>query len=416
MDAVMKQDESIVLAMVISIGGTPAPIIKSIMHYKPEFVSFLASQDTADNIADIKKAASETGFKSEITIVENVDDLLHCYNKADEAVMRVVKRNYEKDRVIVDYTGGTKNMSVALSLAAVTHGFSFSYVGGRERTKNGVGIVVDGQEEIYKSVNPWDFMAVEEKKKIALLFNQNQFKAAKDLVVRLCEKSTKYRFLFKKVGFLIDGYYSWDLFRHGEALDKFKKAKIEEILESEDTSFHKFAKESAEKQSFLEELGKNNKNISKPLILDLFANAERRFYEGKYDDSILRLYRLIEMAAQERLLNQYEIDTSDVKKEQIPDELRDSFIHSYYDSRENKIQIPQSAAFSLLKSLGDELGNKFESNKNQFLKIQSARNQSYLAHGIKPQKDTAYNDFRNFILQLEIFQVKDVPEFPKIMV
>jgi hypothetical protein len=57
-------------------------------------------------------------------------------------------------------------MSVALALAAVAHGFCFSYVGGgKERTKNGVGIVINGQEQVYSCINPWDFLAVEEKKR-----------------------------------------------------------------------------------------------------------------------------------------------------------------------------------------------------------------------------------------------------------
>ena len=45
-------------AMIVSVGGTPAPIVKSIGHFKPKFVVFFASQDTADQVTAIK---SETG-------------------------------------------------------------------------------------------------------------------------------------------------------------------------------------------------------------------------------------------------------------------------------------------------------------------------------------------------------------------
>ena len=74
-------------AMIISVGGTPQPLIKSIEEYEPEFVSFFASQDTCDNISQIKAAVSQLGLiiKTELTIVDDVNSLLHCHEKAEEA-------------------------------------------------------------------------------------------------------------------------------------------------------------------------------------------------------------------------------------------------------------------------------------------------------------------------------------------
>lgn len=415
MDPIVQTPEITIYAMVISIGGTPAPIIKSIQHYKPQFISFLASQDTSDNVADIKRACREENltFKSEITVVENVNDLLHCFEKASEAVMRVVSKEYHKDDVVTDYTGGTKNMSVSLALAAINHGFAFSYVGGSMRTKNGVGIVVDGAEAIYNSVNPWDFLAIEEKKRIALLFNQYQFMAAKQLCNALSEKSTRYRSMFKKVGFLIEGYYFWDLFRHKEAHDRFQRAKIEEIQEADDVAFKKFAEKTTGTIPFLKRLVNENRGALIPsLLLDLFANAQRRFEESRIDDAILRLYRVMEMIAQERLLSKYGIDTSDVTEEKIPDSLRERFANSYRN-RDNKIKVPQNAAFEFLAALGDEVGKAFEENRSQFLNIQTSRNQSYLAHGFGSSKERTYVDLRDFVVGLEMFRPDDAPVFPK---
>jgi len=405
-------------AMIISTGGTPAPIIKAIIHYRPEFISFLASQDTVHNISDIKKACQEksVNFKSEITIVDNVNDLLHCFEKAEEAIRRVTDKNFSKDRVIVDYTGGTKNMSVSIALAAISHGFSFSYVGGKERTKNGVGIVIDGSEEIYKSVNPWDFLAVDEKRQIALLFNQYQFMAAKQLCDRLSEKATRQKTFFKKLGFAIEGYYLWDLFRHKDALYKFQRAKIEEIQESGEVAFKELAAKAQKNIRFLEVLIKNSQKLSINYILDIYANAERRFEEGKIDDAILRLYRLSEMIAQERLINRYGIDTSNVKPEQIPANLREEFVRRYKNSMDGKIKLPQNASFELLYVLNDEVGMAFETNKKTFLGIQSSRNQSYLAHGFSFSKDSTYKKLRDFLLGLDVIKIEEAPTFPKIII
>lgn len=405
-----------ILAMIVSIGGTPAPIIKSIAQYGPEFVSFFASQATVDQIASIKTELLKSGvvIKSEVTITDNVNDLLYCHKKAEEAVKRVKDRHYRSDAVIVDYTGGTKNMSVALALAAITHGFSFSYVGGEKRTKNGVGIVEDGHEKIYPSVNPWDVLAVEEKKKIALLFNRYQFKAAKDLIDTLQEKNTQYKSLFKKIGFLVEGYYKWDLFRHQEARDSFDRARIDDIIEADSTMFRVFAKDSAAlKNRFLGRLVEANRKPSAVLALDLYANAERRFDEGKIDDAILRLYRLVEMAAQERLMTNHGIDTSNVPLDKIPYSIREEFTKEYISHRTGKIQLPQTAAFRLLQVLHDDLGKRFEQHTKRFLDIQSSRNYSYLAHGFGSSSEKTYTTLRTFIIDIGLVNPHAVPTFPK---
>lgn len=412
-------NENKIAAMVVSIGGTPAPIIRSIAQYAPEFVSFFASQETFDQVTSIKTELLKNGIviRSEITITDNVNDLLCCHEKAEEAVKRVTDKQYRNDEVIVDYTGGTKNMSVALALAAITHGFSFSYVGGEKRTKNGVGTVEDGHEKIYPSVNPWDVLAIEEKRKIALLFNRYQFKAAKDLIDTLQGKNTKYKSLFKKIGFLIEGYYKWDLFRHEEARDSFNRARIEDIIEADSTTFGAFAKDSAElKNRFLVRLVEANKKPSGVLALDLYANAERRFDEGKIDDAILRLYRLVEMAAQERLDKCHGIDTSNVPLDKIPDSIRDEFTKEYMSQRTRRIQLPQTAAFRLLHALQDDLGKRFEQHKKRFLDIQSSRNYSYLAHGFGSSSEKTYTTLRTFIFDIGLLDPSDAPTFPKIEV
>jgi len=74
-------NENKIAAMVVSIGGTPAPIIRSIAQYAPEFVSFFASQETFDQVTSIKTELLKNGIviMSEITITDNVNDLLCCH-------------------------------------------------------------------------------------------------------------------------------------------------------------------------------------------------------------------------------------------------------------------------------------------------------------------------------------------------
>lgn len=403
-------------AMIISVGGTPQPIIKSISKFKPEFVSFLSSQETFDKVAEIKSGLREMGsdMRSKLTLVDNPDDLFHCYEKAEQAVTRILEKGYRKDEVIVDYTGGTKNMSVAIALASINHGFSFSYVGGKERTKGGVGVVINGHENVYSSVNPWDFLALEEKKRIAILFNQYQFKAARNLISNLLEKTTVHKSLFKKLGFLIDGYYYWDQFRYRDAIDSFKRAKIDEMIEVDDKSIRNLAQGTEERIGFLNELVNKGKKPSLQLLQDMFSNAERRFEEGTVDDAILRLYRLVEMIAQERLFSHYGIDVSDVRVDKIPAELKDSFMKNYKSERDGKIKIPMAAAYRFLEALGNNVGKLYKANESRFLDIQTARNYSYLAHGFESLKGKTYLTLREFVLSLGILNVDGITIFPKL--
>jgi len=406
-------------AMIISVGGTVEPIIKAVCEYKPEFVSFLASQDTSDLIKTIKDESAQKGvvIKSELTLLEDVNDLLHCYSKAEVAVQRIITKAYDKHEVLVDYTGGTKNMSVALALAAVTHGFSFSYVGGTQRTKNGMGIVENGHEKIYRSINPWDFLAIAERHEIALLFNKNQFLAAAQLANLLAAKTTKNKTMYKQFAQAIDGYYSWDLFRHKEAHTHFERAKLEELSSTDDSPIRSFAEATSKLLPFLEETISDSRDGKRPClayIIDLYANAERRRQEGKIDDAILRLYRLVEMAEQERLLSGYSINTASVAPEKIPPALKEPYQKKYMDDRDKKIKIPQNAGFELLAALADPMVIQFQNERPSFRNIQSSRNQSYLAHGFESAKEKTYTDLRNFIRSLNLFKDEDIPAFPKL--
>ncbi|WP_200873626.1 TIGR02710 family CRISPR-associated CARF protein [Candidatus Magnetobacterium casense] len=402
-------------AMIISVGGTPEPIVKSISHYRPEFVSFFASQDTCDKIADIRKSIKDTDgldIKSEVTLADNADDLRHCFVLAKQSVKRVMDKNYGKEDVIVDYTGGTKNMSVALALASITDGFCYSYVGGTQRTKDGVGIVQDGHETIRDCVNPWDLLAVEEKKKISLLFNQYQFKAAKDLLDGLVQKGVEGSYHFKLLASLVDGYYKWDLFKHRPAKDSFTKGRVDLLQEFHDNGIRAFAEATKKNLEIVNVLSEAKGRCSRAHVLDMYANALRRFEEGKIDDAILRLYRLVEMIAQERLLDKYNINTSDVEKKQLPEKIKDDFVQKYGDR--GKIKLPQDASLQLLLELNDELGQAYSLSKDNFRDLQEERNSSYLAHGFNSSKEQTYDKLKKFILDLKSFNESDAPVFPKL--
>ena len=180
-------------AMIISIGGTPDPIARSIREYRPGYVCFLASESSAGEIQSVARILNDLPEPlsmpdNHIVQVNNPQDLTRCYQGALECIHHLVNEGHPADSVIVDFTGGTKCMSAALSLATVSSGCRFSYVGGARRTKNGLGIVINGSEEVVNSLSPWALFAVEERRSIIRLFNACQYEAASQLAAALVQR------------------------------------------------------------------------------------------------------------------------------------------------------------------------------------------------------------------------------------
>lgn len=404
-----------VKAMIITLGGTTEPLIKSILHHQPEFICYFASQQTYELSFNIRTEVEKNNLKyqSEMVLVDNPNDLLHCYEKAEEAVKRVFSKGYNKNEIIVDYTGGTKNMSVAISLASILHGFSFSYVGGSERTKEGKGIVISGHEKIYSSVNPWDFLAKDDFLRFCSFFDSYQFSSAKVVLSNILNKTTKFKVIYEILLQLVDAYRYWDLFKHKEAYRTLKKIDLRILAEFEFYNFQKIAEEIKKNIDFLDNL-QEKKLLTTWHIYDLISNADRRFEEGKIDDAILRLYRVTEMLAQLSLKEKFNIDTSKVDPNQIPEEIRDDYVKKFLDTETQKLKIPLFASYLLLKHLNDEIGNKFIQNHEEFKKILSSRNSSYLAHGFDSSKEDTYVKFRETIINLSGINENELPKFPKI--
>src|SRR5882724_3787340 len=114
--------------LIVSLGGTPEPVVKSIETHRPDYLCFFSSQESnAKEYPNVKKKLDEMGLspKIESIIVDDVNDLVHCYEKALEVAHKIEKQGISPGDVVVDYTGGTKTMSAALTLATVTKGYTF---------------------------------------------------------------------------------------------------------------------------------------------------------------------------------------------------------------------------------------------------------------------------------------------------
>ncbi|MGE0827503.1 MAG: TIGR02710 family CRISPR-associated CARF protein [Candidatus Binatia bacterium] len=408
-------------AMIVSLGGSPEPLIKTLSDQKPAIVCFLASQASVDFVGSIKNAVSQAGVMfthDHKVLVDDPDDLAHCYQRALACADWVSAHGVPTSEVIVDYTGGTKTMSAALVLATVNRGFRFSYVGGTQRTKGGVGIVESGSEVIHLGVNPWELFAVQERQRLAQHFNAYQFAACRTLIqdgrARLSADEQR---RFDVLNILIEGYEAWDSFNHRRGLKKLEEAtaKLQHLADLKAEGFlAPLIPLLAENRLFLQQLKENTQEfhtLHTLLLSDLFANAKRRLEEGKLDDTAARLYRLVEMMGQFEIQQLCNAETSNFPIEEIPEALREDFVRRYRDEKDKKIKLSLEATYRVLQEKGNEVGRRFFQDQGRFSNLQQARNQSILAHGMIPLEEKRVRELLEFVTTL--IPTHDAPQFPK---
>ncbi|HWP91864.1 MAG TPA: TIGR02710 family CRISPR-associated CARF protein [Thermodesulfobacteriota bacterium] len=411
-------------ALIVSLGGTTEPIIKSIEEHKPDYIFFLVSKESnAKEYPKVKAFLDENGFSPEIDfgMVKDVDDLVHCYEIASELATAIEKEGIPNEEVIVDYTGGTKTMSAALVLATVTKGYKFSYVGGKERTKSGLGVVVSGFEEVKTGLSPWRVLLVEERKKIALFLNGYQFSAARDIARKLTAVLGGLdKAIYESLSELIEGYRLWDSFEHKTALTTIERSKdklAEHLRYKSDGILSGFLERVNLSLGFLKDMSdktKNFKDIHIYMVFDLFYNAKRRAEEGKYDDAVARLYRALEMIGQVEFQKKFGCPTSDVKVEELPESLRDEMKRKH-TAHDGKVRIPLYDTFRVLSEANNRFGQLFFEREDEINKILGVRNSSILAHGVTPVSKEAFEKLSAIVDDLLKKTGADNPvEFPKL--
>lgn len=406
-------------AMVVSVGGTPAPIIYSLNRSRPEYICFFVSKQTKKTIEE--EILPNLNFKPrhyDWIITKNAELLSECYSQLTKRLPEIIEK-WELDPrdVCVDYTGGTKTMSVALSLATVEQSCCYSYVGGDERSKGGVGIVVNGKEKMWFLENPWDQIALAEKKEASILFNKARYASAADVLEKCIAMVTKeQKAFFKALHEMVIGYDLWDRFKHKDA--KSRLYKCHDVLSafshgSERREIKDLTTQLNENIQFLEKLLSGNKP-SNLYFYDLLANAKRRAdLELKFDDAVARLYRAMEVLEQITLIENYGIETANVKEKEIPETLREEYLLKYEDKQDSKVKIPLFAAFRLLKELGSELAEHFfEYYDKEIRSLLAIRNHSILAHGLNPIDEKTFQKLFDSVMEFSGTKEKDLPEFP----
>jgi len=397
-------------AMVLTIGtgrGVESGIAASIRQNNPDFIVFLATDESKETIQRVEEVLGKKFSREEheIKIIGNENDAEECYKVAKDAI-KELKENYD---ICVDFTSGTKAMTGGLILAAVIEGVpNLVYVMG-ERDKE-TGRVISGTERVYAIPSPIKILVDIKKNLIMSMFNNYQFydclKTIQDVKREVSPEKLK-EFSIDTLETIVKAYYLWDLFRHEEAFNELINLKSKKLGDSIDIAQLNNNKE------FLGKLISKDSERDKLLLADIICNAERRIEEGKYDDAVARLYRAVEFIGQVALkqkgVNTEEFYTIDLHALPI-DEKRKEEYEKYAEN--GKIKLGLRAAYELLKDLDHHLGKKFQDDK-ALQNLLTKRNSSILAHGIRPVEESDARELYEKVIEYAGIIYNDIYEWMK---
>lgn len=365
--------------LICTVGGSPQPIINAITSLNPDFIVFICSlpNELTNNKGSATQIINPSIDPSSPTIPEQAlippeayeiilipdDDLQPGIAKIREH-LKLLRDKYPHDRFYANYTGGTKTMSSALVVA------SLNYPWVELQITTGVRLdlvkVMDGTE----STRTMDTADVRVKNEIDILlsyWNSFDYGATGEGLKTLLSGtvSPNIRSAYEPVMLLSQALANWDRFRYDVALGLFRalsgKLDLNHHLET------------------LSLITKDSPKGKAMVLFDLWYNALRRAAQQRWDDAVVRCYRLVEATAQWILATHHGINTATVPREKVPENI------SLSTGRNGELQAGLINAWLLIKTHHDGPAKFFIDKEISVLRnLIDIRNSSYLAHGMRP--------------------------------
>lgn len=410
--------------LICTVGGTPEPIVAALKQWRPVRVRFVHTPGTKGKVVEIVSRAREEGVdldagRYDLLELPNEQGFTSCVEHlrglTDE--VRAWAARADDCQVVVDITGGTKCMTAAMAIQASHWECLFSYVGGKERTKDGVGIVVSGSEIVRHDQNPWDALGHQAVDEFVVLFDQHAYLAAANVAaatMRRVSRPDRKREL-SSLEQLAKALDAWDRFDHTTSknlLESVSKSANDLRAALGPTRGKRVLAGAAELVTHLEQL-RLAQAPSRHHVLDLLANAKRRKDEGRLDDAVARLYRAIEAIAQVSLKEGHGVESTEkVPLEKVPESLRTTWAARANDG---VVALGLQDDYALLAALGDDIGKTFQDAGLSGTKSPLvARNRSILAHGFERVTDAVFAKLWTSALSLANVDAASLPSFPEL--
>lgn len=352
------------------------PLIKTIRNSHPSYLVFIVSEASRQYAEAIVQQLALAEERFRIAQLRFPDDIQNIFTEINVVIREILQKGFQPQEIEIDFTSGTKAMTGGAVLSAVFHSCgSLKYITGERKN----GIVMDGAEK-FLSITPETIFALQELSLARRFILELRFEAALRVLdsINVFLLDSYQQALLGDLKNIAMAYKSWEAFDHKRFSGYYGK-----IIDFSAPEVHSFKVSEGVPQRLVNIARTlENQKLSEDLLADLFNNASRRFDEGKYDDALSRLYRMVEMLAQWELSKPpFEINTSNVDLRKIPPEKR-----GYYEElrdKEGEIQIGLKKSYELLDLLGSPVGGHFLKD-GKIKALLNKRNHSILAHGMRP--------------------------------
>jgi len=388
--------------LICTVGGSHQPIVTACRDLNPGFVCFVCSgkdpgtgkpgsdtqilgkglcikarhEDDKPTLPNIPAHVGLPENSFEVVIVPP-DDLDTAVAIIRAALSSLTDR-FPGHSLIADYTGGTKSMSAALVIEALERedvelqlvtGNRANLVKVQDGTEASSPAIADAVR-LNRAMSPylaaWDRFAYDE--------------AAAGLTRLRSPRNSQLRNQLNRARDLSRAFAAWDRFDHAEAL---------RLLEG---YAPKISRELGAHLGALKMLVVPAPQQEPMRLFDLWRNAERRAAQGRYDDAVARVYRLIEWSAQWLLRACCGIDTADIPLERIPPGM------DIPPGRDGRRQAGLYTAWLLVERLAEGPAHDFAATRlPELLGHLQIRNESILAHGFSPIRMGEWEQIRSWM-------------------
>ena len=386
---------STAMLVTVGVGATVADgIAFAIRDKRPDFVVFLTTEQSESlTIPTLLDKLKLNPGDYECRRVSDENDVEGCTLDCIAAIQALKKRGFDAQDLVADFTSGTKAMSAALVAAGVEETLGrLSYIHGK---RGAGGIVISGTEHA-SSLEPTRLTIRRMTEQAIAQFNAPRFDTCVDMLDQI-KGMTGLESVSQTMATLqtlAKGYRSWDQFDYPSAM-----AHLNSLRRDERVSKWGLKNKLKKHKAFLHRVIHSKYGVER--AVDLWNSAEKRKAEGRFDDAIARLYRLMEYIAQVQLFNNHRgLETHDLNVKLLPESLRPQYEKKV--GRSDKIELPLYESYALLKHLGDDLGCLFTNEydgKGDLKKVLGLRNQSILAHGFGPVSQEGCGTARDYVRQ-----------------
>ena len=427
--------------LIVTVGGTPQPIVTAIRTLQPDRAIFLCSTGSKGSLSQVTGEGTPCEIRRGTEVVDRLpniptqaglgdkfqrnrdvlpisepDDLAECYHQAAAAIQSL-RKDAANLQIMADYTGGTKTMSVGLAMAGLDHQVTlYLTTGNRTNTIKVERGELTGQATIAPIIAQ---RTLEQLLPTAL--SQYDYSAAIGQLKRLLSAIAlppEQKRTLQEMYDCCMGLEAWDRFDHQTALDFLQR----QMKRPEIQPLGVFLRQVLSSRSTIDETFNSpdgSKGHGYEIVQDLLLNAQRRAHQQRYDDAIGRLYRALELLAQIRLLTGYEIKTGNVDVEKLP-----SSLQAKYEQKKSrdKIQLGLRNSYDLLSQFPDDpLGELYQQRSKYLLDALETRNNSLFAHGFEPIHAEKYESVSKVIIDFIETGIgylvpsksnKTIPQFP----